>query len=235
MNRLWRVAGGLFLAHVILLLAGYSQMRVPVFDATSDDIVRTYTGVPTARMYLGGYVGILAWLALLAAVTLLARLLRGGTEGTGWLAGLVATAGVAATAVTAVAFVTTGAAYYAATHGYAADVVATVSTVSKFADLVAMSVLGLCAVAVGAAGLAGRTLPRWIAVVSLLVGIVGIASGAYQGLLDVGNLLWLAYLVLFSVVLLRGPARRGSVPASTPTSAPASAGEPERAVAVQAS
>jgi hypothetical protein len=239
MNRLWRVAGGLLLAHVILLLAGYSQMRVPVLGASSDDIVRTYAGVPATRMYLGGYVGILAWLALLAAVTLLARLLRGSTESSRWLAGLVATAGVAATAVTAVAFVTTGAAYYGATHRYTADVVAGITTVSKFADLVAMSVLGVCAVAVGAAGLAGRTLPRWIAVISLLVGVVGIASGANQGLLDVGNLLWLAYLVVFSVVLLRGPARR--TPRSAPTSAaaatsaPAVSGDAERTVAVQAS
>jgi hypothetical protein len=208
MNRLWRIAGGLCLAHVVLLLAGYSQMRVPVFDAPSADVVSTYTGVPTVRMYAGGYVGIVAWLVLLAAVTLLARLLRGGTDATGWLAGLVAVAGGLATAVTATAFVSTGAAYYAARHGYAPDLVAGLTSASKFADFVAMSALGLCALAIGGAALAGRALPRWLGVVSVLVGAAGIAAGAHQGLLDLGNLLWLAYLVVLAVVLLRGPVRR---------------------------
>lgn len=214
MNRLWRVAGSLCLAHVILLLAGYSQMRVPVFDSAPADVVRTYADVATPRMYVGGFVGSLAWLVLLAALTLLARLLRGSTDTAGWLSGLVATAGVTATAVTAVAFVTTGAAFSAAKHGYAADLVTGLTTVSKFADFVAMSALGLVAVAIGAAGLASRALPRWLAVGSLLVGAVGIASGAHQGLLDVGNLLWLAYVVVLSVVLLRGPARRPAVSAA---------------------
>src|SRR5215470_4999160 len=98
MNRLWRLAGGLCLAHVILLLAGYSQMRVPVFDAAPADVVKTYADVATNRMYAGGFVGVLAWLVLLAAVTLLARLLRTDTadersRANGWLSGLVATAG----------------------------------------------------------------------------------------------------------------------------------------------
>jgi hypothetical protein len=213
MNRLWRLAGGLCLAHVILLLAGYSQMRVPVFDAAPADVVKTYADVATVRMYTGGYVGILAWLVLLAAVTLIARLLRTGTDGQagGWLAGLVATAGTTATTVTAIAFVTTGAAFTAAKHGYAADLVAGLTTVSKFADFVAMSALGVCAVAIGAAALVGRALPRWIAVGSVLIGVVGIAAGAHQGLLDIGNLLWLAYLVVLSVVMLCGPVRRAAV------------------------
>jgi hypothetical protein len=93
--------------------------------------------------------------------------------------------------------------------------------VSKFADLVAMSALGLCAVGIGGAALAGRTLPRWIAVLSVLVGAFGIAAGAHESLLDVGNLLWLAYLVVFSVVLLRGPVRR-----PRPAAAPASSDRP---------
>jgi hypothetical protein len=229
MNRLWRLAGGLLLAHVILLLAGYSQMRVPVFDADPADIVKTYADVATNRMYAGGYVGILAWLVLLAAVTLLARLLRPGAGGSSssvgadgrsessgaWLAGLVATAGTTATAVTATAFVATGAAFSAAKHGYPADLVAGLTTASKFADFVAMSALGLCTVAIGAAALVSRALPRWLAFVSVLIGIVGIASGAHQGLLDIGNLLWLAYVVVLSVVLLRGPVRRGVATTTT--------------------
>jgi hypothetical protein len=218
MNRLWRVAGGLCLAHVILLLAGYSQMRVPVFGASPADIVTAYAGVAPARMYLGGYVGILAWLVLLAGVTLLARLLRGATDANGWLTGLVATAGATAVAVTAVAFVSTGAAFDATTHGYAPDIVAGLTMVSKFADLVAMSALGVCAVGVGGAALASRALPRWIAVVSLVVGAFGIAAGAHESLLDVGNLLWLAYLVVVSVVLLRGPVRRPGASGAPATS-----------------
>src|SRR5262249_18590156 len=98
----------------------------------------------------------------------------------------------------------------AAKHGYSADLVATVTTVSKFADFVAMSALGVCAVAIGGAALVSRALPQWLAIGSVLIGVVGIASGAPQGLLAVANPLWLAFLVVLSVVLLRGPVRRAA-------------------------
>lgn len=93
MNRLWRVAGALCIAHVVLLLAGYSQQRSPVFGASPSSIVSTYGGAATTKMYIGGYIVTVAWLILLAAVTLLARLVRGTGDVSGWFASLSVAAG----------------------------------------------------------------------------------------------------------------------------------------------
>src|SRR6516165_10699449 len=137
MNRLWRLAGVLCLAYPVLLLAGYSQQRSPVFGASPSDVVSTYAAAPEGKMYVGGYLATIAWLVLVAALTLVARLLRGRGETAGWLAGLVPAGGVVSAAVTlGGAFASAGGAYYAARHGYAPDVVAGVNYASKFADLI---------------------------------------------------------------------------------------------------
>lgn len=214
MNRLWRTAGVLCIAYPVLLLAGYSQQRSPAFGAVPSDIVSTYAGVTEGRMYLGGYIATIAWLVLIAAVTLLARLLRGTGETSGWLAGLIQAAGVTSAAVTlGGAFAATGGAYYAARHGYAPDTVAGIHYVGKFADFVNMAALGVCALAVGGAGLAGRALPRWAAWLSVAVGVLGVAAGSGGALLGLATLVWLAWFVLLAVVLMRGPAR---VPRAAP-------------------
>jgi hypothetical protein len=215
MNRLWRTAGVLCIAHPVLLLAGYSQMRSPSFGAIPSAIADAYAGVPGTKMYLGGYLATIAWFALIVLVTLLARLLRGTGDTAGWLAGLIQAAGVTAASVTlAGAFASAGAAYYGARHGYGPDVVAGAHYVAKFADFISMVGLGLCAVAIGGAGLASRALPRWAAGLSLAVGALGIASGANSGLLNLTTLVWLAWLVLVGVVLMRGQARaRQAAPA----------------------
>jgi hypothetical protein len=216
MNRLWRIAGVLCLAHPVLLLAGYSQQRSPVFGAVPSAIVSTYAGAPAGRMYLGGYLATIAWLVLIAAITLLSRLLRGTGETAGWLAALAQASGVTSAAVTlGGAFAAAGGAYYAARHGYAPDVVAGVNDVSKFADLISMAALGVCVLAVGGAGLAGRALPRWAAWLSVLVGVLGVASGTGPALMNLATLVMLAWFVVLGVVLMRGPARvRRQVPAA---------------------
>jgi hypothetical protein len=208
MNRLWRIAGALCIAHVVLLLAGYSQQRSPVFGASPSAIVKTYGGVATTKMYLGGYLVTVAWLVLLAAVTLVARLVRGTGEVSGWFASLSVAAGALATAVTlGGAYASAGAAFYGARHGYAADVVASVNDVSKFSDFIAIAALGACAIAVGGAALAIAALPRWAAWLSVLVGVFCLASASGTAMLNAGTLLFLAWLIVLAVVLLRGPSR----------------------------
>lgn len=215
MKRMWRIAGALCIAHVVLLFAGYSQQKAPNFGDSTAQIVSTYAGVPATKMYAGGFMVTLAWLVLLSAVTLIARLLRGTTEASGWFSRLITAAGSTATSITlAGAYAGAGAAYFAATHGYAPQVVAGLTYVSKFSDQLAMAAAGLCALAVGAAGLTSRALPRWAAWIGVIIGVVGIASASSATLLNTGNLLWLVWLILTGVVLMRGPAR--SAVSSTP-------------------
>ncbi|HUZ54534.1 MAG TPA: hypothetical protein VMU94_18670 [Streptosporangiaceae bacterium] len=112
--------------------------------------------------------------------------------------------------------------------GYSADVVAGVSMISKFSDFIAIIVSGLCALPVGAAGLASRRLPRWAGWISVVAGVVGLAAGTGSGQLKAGTLVWLAWLVMIGVVLMRGPARRAP---STPGAD--AAGQPDcRRIAV---
>jgi len=100
MNRLWRTAGALCIAHVALLFGGYAQMRSAGFGASPTDIVSSYQQAVPTRMYAGGLLAILAMLVLLATVTLFGRLLRGTTETSRWFASLVTTAGAVAITVT---------------------------------------------------------------------------------------------------------------------------------------
>jgi hypothetical protein len=210
-KRMWRIAGVLCLIHVVLLFVGYSQQKAPNFGDSAAKIASTYAGVPAARMYAGGFIVTLAWLVLLSAVTLIARLLRGPGEASGWLSRLITAAGSTATSVTlAGAYAGAGAAYYAASHGAAPQIVAGLAYVSKFSDQLAMAAAGLCAVAVGGAGLASRALPRWAAWAGVAVGVIGLVSASSAALLNTGNLLWLAWLIMLGVVLLRGPARRAA-------------------------
>ena len=116
--------------------------------------------------------------------------------------------GTAAAAVTLVgSYAGAFAAYYAATHGFGADTVAGLNMISKFSDLIAAGATGVCALAIGGAGLASRRLPRWAAWISIVVGAVDIVSGTGPAQLNLGTLVGFAWMIMLGVVLLRGPAR----------------------------
>ena len=214
MKRLWRVAGALCIAYVVLLLAGYSQQRSPAFGASAASITSLYSGVPAGKMYAGAVLVTAASLLLLTAFTLISRLLRGETEGAGWASALILTAGTAAAAVTLVgSYACAFAAYYAATHGFGADTVAGLNMISKFSDLIAAGATGVCALAIGWAGLASGRLPRWAAWISIVVGAVDIVSSTGPAQLNLGTLVVFAWMIMLGVVLLRGSARVSSATA----------------------
>jgi hypothetical protein len=207
MNRLWRVAGVGCIAHVVLLFGGYSQMRSAGFGTDPASLVQTYRQAAPAKLYAGGILVTLAMLVLVATATLIGRLLRGSGEASGWFATLIPTvAAVAVTVTLAGSYVGAGGAYFAASHGYAADVVAALHEASKYADFITMICFGVLALSVGAAVLASGVLARWFGWLSLAVGIVGVASGNAV-ILDKGTLVWVAWLIILGVVSLRAPAR----------------------------
>ena len=209
MKRLWRIAGAFCIAYVVLLLAGYSQQRSPVFGASAASVTSLYSGVPAGKMYAGAVLVTAASLLLLTAFTLISRLLRGHTEGAGWASALVLTAGTAAVAVTLVgSYGGAFAAYYAATHGFGTDTVAGLNMISKFSDLIAAGATGVCALAIGGAGLASGRLPRWASWISIVFGAADIVSGTGPAQLNLGTLAGFAWMIMLGVVLLRGPARR---------------------------
>jgi len=82
MKGLWRLAGALCVAPRPaarrLLADALAALR-----RVGASVVSTYAGVPTTRMYVGGFIGTLARLDLIVAATLVAHLIRGAGEAPG--------------------------------------------------------------------------------------------------------------------------------------------------------
>jgi hypothetical protein len=214
--RLWRLAGALALAHIVLLFAGVALEQTPLLGASAADTTTALVHSPLSTVYAGGYVEYLGFLVFLIGALLLARLLRGTSETSGWLAACISGTAVTYTAVTvATGFAAGAAALYNGHHGAPLATITTVNDVRNFAFFLSVGVLGVFTMAVAGAVHATRTLPRWLAYTGYVVGPVCIAAVplARWGAIDSANLLWLVWFLAFAVAALRGPR---SVPAAAP-------------------
>ena len=209
--RLWRTAGVLAIAHVVLMLAGFAFQRVAPLDSSPATVVSTLRDQALGRTYAGSAIDLVAFLVLLADVALLARLMRGRDETTRWLASLATASGTVYVAVTfGTAFAGATGALYATHQGSDASIVAALSSLHWFAVLVATGALGLLTALIGALAWRTRALPRWLAVGSFLVGAVCFA-GSVPGtgsLVDNVTLLWIVWFVATGVAAIRAGSRR---------------------------
>ena len=150
--RLWRVAGALAVAHLLLLLGGNSFENTPLLGDSRATMVADYVAGPMSKPYAGGYVEFLGFLAFLAGAVLLGRLLRGRTETSGWLARCVDASAVTYVAVTlATGFAAGAAALYDGHHGVAVGTITTVNDVRNFGFFLSVGVLGAFTLAVAGA------------------------------------------------------------------------------------
>ena len=206
--RLWRVAGALVIAHVVLLFAGLTFESTPVLGDPAATVARDYVHHPMSANLAGGYVEYLAFLVFLVAAALLARLLRGTSETSGWLAGVISAAGITYTAVTLAPGMAAGAAaVYAANHAVPMSTVIAVNDVRNFAYYLSVGALGIFTLAVAATIRLTGPLPRWSAYAGFLVGvgcITGVAMAGW-GAVDYAILLWLVWFLALGVLALRGP------------------------------
>jgi hypothetical protein len=212
-RRLWRTAGALAIAHVVLMLAGFAFQRVAPLAAAPSAVVATLRDQPLGRSYAGVAIALVAFLVLLADVALLARLMRGRDETTRWLASLAGASGTVYVAVTlATAFAGATAALYATHQGADGSVVAALSWTHWFAVLVATGVLGLLTALIGALVWRTRALPRWVAVGAWLVGAVCLA-GSVPGagsLVDDSTLVWVVWFTATGIAAIRAGSRRSA-------------------------
>ena len=213
--RLWRLAGALAIAHVVLLFAGVAMEKTPVLgdkpSAVADALVRS----DMTKTFAGGYVEFLAFLVFLAGALLLAQLVRGEGDTARWLASIVSGSAVAYVAITvAVGFAAGAAATYDGHHGAPLATVTAVNDVRNFAFFLSVGVLGAFTVAAAAAAQVTGVLPRAIAYTGYVVGAVCIVSviGARNGAVDIATMLWMLWFVGLGVVAVRGP-RPATVPA----------------------
>jgi hypothetical protein len=206
---LWRLAGGLAIAHLVLMLGGFSLQRVAPLGARSGTVAADYVRWSTTKAFTGAYVDLLAFLVFVLAATLLARLMRGESEVSGWLSSIIAATGSIYVAVTlATAMADSSAAHYAGRHGAPLATVTALGQVHWFGVALATGVLGVFTLAVAAAAFTTGLLPRWVSYAGVVAGaacLVGAVPGAREGLVDYATLIWMVWFVGLGVAALRRP------------------------------
>jgi len=210
---LWRTAGCLAIAHVVLLFAGFSQEKSVVLTDGPATVARVYGSGSLGRIFTGGYVETLSFLVLLPCLVFLGRAL-GRDEGAKWAAQTALGAGLVYVCTTLAAGIPAGAAaVYGAHHGLAsAGTLTVVNDVRTFAFYLSLLALGVVSLGFGIAALRDGVLTRWtgwggVAVGSLL--LLGPAGQRWSDTINTTSLLWMIWWVGVGVALIRqGTAER---------------------------
>jgi len=222
-RRLWRTAGVLMIAHVVLMLAGLSMGKVATVGASPAAYISAYVHGSLVERLAGGCVAGAGFLVFLLAATLLARLLRGESELGNWQASVAAASGGIYVALSlAVAIPGADAAAYDGHHGAPLAVVTALSDLHYFTTFASIGVLGLFTLALAGAGQACRALSRWVAYPGYAVGAICVAAvpGAGIGLVDDAMLVWIIWFVVAAVAVLRGARGARSLPVHAAPAAP---------------
>ena len=207
---LWRVVGVLAIVHVVSLLASYALQKVADLGAKPSVVASAFVSFSTGKGFAGEYLTCLSLLVFLFAATLLARLVRGGSELSGWLASVVGALGAIYVAVSLASYLPVlGAALYEGHHGAPLATVATLDHLHWFGVFVSTAVLGAFTLAAAAAIRVSGVLPAWLSYAGIAVGVLCLAAGegAHLSLNGAASIAWAAWFVLLGVAALRGPRR----------------------------
>lgn len=205
-RRLWRVAGALLVAHVVLVFGGVAVESTLVLGDPPQSAVDALVTSSLGQNFAGGYVEYLGYLVLLCGGILLARLVRGDTEVSTWLASCAEGGLAAYVAVTVVGgFAAGAAALYDGHHGAPLATAVALNDVRGFAFVLSGGLVGVIALGLAGAVRLTGALPRWVAYTGYAVGAVSILAipGAGVGLQNVSTMLWLVWVVVVGVAALR--------------------------------
>lgn len=210
-SALWRVAGGLAIAHVVVMMAGFSQEKSTMLTDSNDVVRNTFAGAHGSVVLAGALVEASAFLLVLPVFTFLARALGRRSESGRWAAQTGLAAGVVYVAATlAIGFPPLAAALYGSQHGVTdGAVLALVVNLRNFGYYLTLLALAVQAMCVGISALSDSVMRRWAGFGGLGVGVVIILSVATQGLVgmaDVATLVWMIWWVGLGVSLIRAPA-----------------------------
>lgn len=207
---LWRVAGALAIAHVVVLFAGFSQERTPSGLGSTAAVQDTYGAGSLAHILTGGYIESLSFLVLLPALLFVARAYGRLSEGGRWAAQTSLAAGIGYVAVTLATGMPAGAAaLYGVQHGASLDTALMVNNVRIFAYYTSLLLLAVQAVGLGVAAVVERRNTRWVGVGGVLTGVLlllGVA-GAGHGLHDYASMVWMIWWIGVGVQLIRNASR----------------------------
>jgi hypothetical protein len=203
---LTRVAGVLALAHVVLMLGGFSLERSTLLGDGVAQARHAYVEGSLARAMTGGYIESLAFVVLLPVLVFLARVFGRRTETGRWAAQTGLAAGVCNVAITLAAGMPAGAAaMYGGHHGADLHTALMVVDIRNFAFFLSLLMLGAHAACVGASARADKVPSRWIGIGGPVVGLLLVVSVAGAGMewQNYATMAWIVWWVGLAVLLLR--------------------------------
>jgi hypothetical protein len=207
-RRLFRWAGGLGLAHVLVMLAAFSGEGVSSVEhgAAPMAVLHAYRAVSTTRVELYSYLEAMSFTLLLPALVLLAGLLGRRTEAGRVAARTALALGVAYAGSTfAIGFPPLTAAVYAAHHGVDPATVTTVNDLRDYGFVLQVALSMAFVLALGVAALSERVLTKWVGWGGVAVGGIGIVATPFVH--NAVSMLWLVWWVGLAVLCLRGGPR----------------------------
>jgi hypothetical protein len=199
-----RIAGGLALAHVVLLFAAFSIEGVAGAEhgTAPAKLLDLYSGAPLTRTLLAGYVESLAFLVLVPALIVIGWLFSRRTTAGRMAAQSFVAFGIAYVASTlATGFPPGAAALYAAHHGGDPATLSIVNDIRNFAFFLQVALSAAMALALGLAARFEGVHVRWAGWGGIAFGVVGLLATPFAH-----NALSMAFVVWWvglAVVLLR--------------------------------
>jgi len=201
--RAWRWAGGLALAHLVLLFAGFSQEVAVTHGTSLAKLQDSYGSADLTRVFAGGYVEAMSFVVLIPALVLIARLFGRRTE-TGHVASqtFLALGVIYAASTLATGFAPGAAALYAAHHHVSVGSIAMVNDIRNYSYVLQVAVSLATALALGVAALAERIHVRWVGWGGVVIGAAGIVLTPFAH--DAVGMVWMIWWAGLGVLLLRG-------------------------------
>jgi hypothetical protein len=203
-----RLAGGLALGHVVLLLGAFAVEGVASAEhgTSPAKLVHLYADAPLGRTMLAGYVEALSFFVLAVAVVVITRLFSRRTTAGRLASQCFAAFGFCVIASTlAVGFPPGAAALYAAHHGVDAGSIAMVNDIRNYSFMLQVALSAAMALALGIAAIHERLHTRWIGWGGVAVGVLGIVAVPFAH--NVISMVWMIWWVGLGVVLLRQTSR----------------------------
>jgi hypothetical protein len=210
----WRWAGGLGIAHIVLMLGAFAVEQVEAVEhgTAPATVLHVFAGVSVSRVELASYVEAVAFLPLLAALVLLAGLLGRRTQ-TGRVAAQTALGlGIAYVASTfAIGFPPLTAAVYAAHQGVDAGTLTTINDLRNYGFLLQVALSVAFALALGIAATAEHQLTRWMGWGGIALGVVGIVVTPFAH--NAISMAWMIWWLGACLLCLKGGPKQAAVPA----------------------
>lgn len=221
---MWRIAGALALAHVVLFLLAVAVSGPPTIHPGQEGIEHSWHEGPVAQVMASGYLNVLGFLALLPAFVFLGSVVGRRTAAGHWAAQTATLAGLGfVLVVVGTGFAAGGAALWSRETGLDLETTLALNNIQNFAYLLGLPLLGVFALATGYAAVTERVLTRWVGWGGIGVGIALLLALPAAGVgLTYGMPLWLLWWLGVGISLLRhDPGSAAAAPA-----APSSAAEP---------